>query len=640
MASSPAASYAPPQVTTPPFEARYLQLAAWLTVERLLWSLLIALAATVRLLDLAHFSLNEAEAMLSTAALSLLGGNPEATLHASPFVVTLDAIIFTIVGANDATARVVSALAGIAPVALTYQLRGSLGRWGALVTAALFALSPTFLYHSRTANGEIVAVAGMFAALVGAWAWMRRQDARMLYLAAAGLAVAITAGQAAYTVLLIVASFAAIAFGLRVAGRPAVPEIEALMNALHHSPSAHPVSRADARQPGASLWHRTSRNALILFALVALASATAALLNPLGLQATLNLAADWLAPWQLPSNHPASYFVQLFVMYELLPLIFGVAGLLYYLARGDRLATFFAWWLALSLLWYTLAPAKSASALLVILIPLILMAGRLLGEMLTALFNHSSMANEGIFILLGLLTCGIFGLNLSNYAQTQQQSYLIVTAIALAMLLLIGVLVTGWAGFYREANHAFDADSAAPPLAVNAGWQTGLRRALPILGTIMLVGLLVLFVHSSMDLNFNEADDPREAMVETPTTMEARELKPMLEELSSRWEGDPHTAPIAADSRIGPTLSWYLRDFQKVRYFDVVPLTASEPIVLVAANAPQQPGFADYAAHRMRWQWQKPAEPLEGTAYLRWLLFRGLHDVPPSYDIIIYAQKR
>ena len=72
--------------------------------------------------------------------------------------------------------------------------------------------------------------------------------------------------------------------------------------------------------------------------------------------------------------------------------------------------------------------------------------------------------------------------------------------------------------------------------------------------------------------------------------MEARALKPVLEDLSNRWEGDPHSASVAADSGIGPALRWYLRDFRSVRYFDTPPATATEPIVIVAAQN-KQPGF-------------------------------------------------
>ncbi|MEP7199782.1 MAG: glycosyltransferase family 39 protein [Chloroflexota bacterium] len=597
-------------------------LATWLTIERILWTGIILLAVGVRLLNLARFSLSDAEAQLGTATLDLLAGKPEATVMVSPFVTSANALIFTIFGASDVTARIVAALAGIVPVALTYRVRDGLGRWGALIAALLFAFSPTYLYASRTANGEIVAIAGAVAALVGAWEVVRQRNIHALYWIAVGAAIAFTAGQAAYTILLIVTSFAAITLALRSTRMVDVRELELAVAALRQSPVA-------------------LRNAALVFALVAVASATTALLNPLGLQATLNIAGDWFAQFTSPANQSPSYFLQLIVNYEVLPFVFGLGGLFYYLARGDRVSLFFAWWVGLALTIYTLAPFKTSSAMLVCLVPLIWTSGRVAGDMLGALSDQFTLANEGVFVMLGLLTCGMGGLNLSGFAQDGQTSHLVIVIISFGMLLIIGVLAGGMASFSVGAalkpNASSDGSGASHAYAPL--WRYDVRRGIMVVGVIGFIGLSMLLIHSAMNLAFNDADDPRELMVDAPTTMEARGLTRMLEDLSNRWEGDPHSAPVAADASIGPALRWYLRDFRTVRYFDGAPTTAIEPLMIVAAQA-KQPGFVDYASSRLRWRWLKPAQPLDTVAFFRWLLFRGLHDVPPSYDIIVYAQKK
>jgi len=241
------------------------------------------------------------------------------------------------------------------------------------------------------------------------------------------------------------------------------------------------------------------------------------------------------------------------------------------------------------------------------------LAGRAIADLLGSLARAFSLANDGVFVALGLLTCGIFGINLAEYAQTTQQSHLLVAAVALVMLLLIGVLVGGLAqwigGDLLELDTLAErpaAQSAKPPRA----WRFNAPRALAILGAITFVGLTTLFLHASFNLSFNSGDDPREAMVDSPTSMEARDLKPMLEELSSRWEGDPHSAAIAADMNIGPTLRWYLRDFRSVNEFRDTPAAFTEPIVIVAATG-KQPALDNFATHKMRWRWLKPPQPLD-----------------------------
>ncbi len=618
----PTADARPSAATSPPSAERPSSLAAWLTVERVTWGLLIVVAASLRLIDLARFPLNDAEARLATAATDLLQGNPQMALSASPFAVGANAILFLIFGAKDASVRVLPALAGLVPVVMTYWLRDSLGRWGALLTASLFAFSSTFLYQSRIANGEIVALAAGYTAFVASTEFVRRRTAPSLYVLAGAAAIALTSGQATYTVLLVFVSFAVILFVLRLTNQMSVPELEEALSAI--------------QKDSAML-----RNALIIFALTFLVSATAATLNPLGLQGALNLPSGWLSQWSAAANQPASYYLQLFIAYELLPLIFGLAGLFYYLARGERFATFLAWWLGVALTWYTLAPFKSGSAMLVVLVPLMLISGRIIADVFDALARDFALATEGLFIILGLLACGILGINLSSYAQTTQATYLTALAIAVGLLVLIGVLSGGFIGAFRSAARSSEETigNGDTIKESNVAWQHGIGHGFQVVGTVVFLGLSVLLVHSSINLSFNEADDPREIMIDAPMTMEVRDLQPMLEELSNRWEGDPHVAPVSAEINIGPALRWYLRDFRTVRYFNEIPATAIEPIVVVPAQG-KQPGFVNYAAQKVRWRWLKPAVPLDGINFLRWFLYRGLHDVPPSYDIIVYVQKR
>lgn len=598
-----------------------LALTQWLTVERLIWALIVGVGLALRLLDLARFSLTDSEAAVSNGALGLLQGVPDAMLHAGSFVVGAQALLFALAGTSDATARLVPALAGLVPIVVCYPLRSVLGRWGAMVAAALFALSASYLHASRTVNGEIVALAAMLVALAGVAEYLRTHQPRSLLIAAIGLAIGLTAGQAAYTILLIVGTFALITFILRSSKAIETPEIDRALETLQRSPEA-------------------ARNTAITFAIMALASATTGLLNPLGLQATINIGADWLSQWTHAATELPVYYIQALTSYELLPLVFGLGGLIIYLGRGDRSALFFAWWLAVALTFYTLSPVKGPEALPVILAPLLWVSGQAIADLFKSLFDGFSLANDGVFILVGLITCGIFGINLGGFAQDGQTNHLVIDGVAVAMLVLIGVMAGGFGSLYRASIESMEEQAEGNPApAIKISWPAVLRHAMPIIGAVLLAGLSVLFISASLNLSFRDADDTHEPLIDQATTMEARALKPMLEDLSNRWEGDPHTAAVAADSSIGPALRWYLRDFRSVRYFDTAPATASEPIVIVAAQS-KQPGFNSYASQKLRWRWEKPPQALIGASFLRWLMYRGLHDVPPSYDIIVYAQMK
>ncbi|MBI5876025.1 MAG: glycosyltransferase family 39 protein [Chloroflexi bacterium] len=596
--------------------------ASGLTVEHVLWAVVIAVAAFVRINDLAWTSLSDAEAALANAGLDLLRGGATAALGARPLFSALAGLAMAIFGASDASARIVSALAGIIPVALTYWLRPLLGRIGAIAAALVFTVSATFLTQSRTANGDMLAFAGIYAALVGITLWLQTRAPSRLYLAAAGVAIALVSSPIAYTALLIVGVFAALALVLRARRLVDVSNWERAFYMFRGMPGA-------------------SRKVLAVFALVFAGGATAGLVNPGGLQAAANLAADWLGAWGGTPARPASFAFDVLVRYELLPLTFGLAGLFYMLARGDRLALFMAWWLSAALTFTTLSPERTPAVILLVLLPLVWVTGRVVDDLAHALGRSFSAANEGTFIMLGLITLGIIYINLAAYANDGTSSHLVVAAIGAAMLVLIALMTLFLAAYYEPASGTAGGHSgSALMLRVAPVWRDGFDRAYVIAGLLALVALASMQARAGLLLAFTQSDNPRELLVSSPATIDARTIAPVLAGLSNRWDGDPTTAPIVASAGIGPALRWYLRDFRTVRFVDGIIATADEPIVIVPATD-TQPGFGvPYAAQKMRWRWLASDLPSGTGAYLRWMLFNGIRTVPPSYDIIVYVQQK
>ena len=72
-----------------------------------------------------------------------------------PFLFELNALVYFLLGATDATARVAPALFGTILVGLPYFLRDRVGRTGALVGSVLLTFSPTILYYSRFIRHDI-----------------------------------------------------------------------------------------------------------------------------------------------------------------------------------------------------------------------------------------------------------------------------------------------------------------------------------------------------------------------------------------------------------------------------------------------------------------------------------------------------
>ena len=117
------------------------------------WVAAFVVAAALRLPRLDGWALDVGEAARAYDAWVLFRGQPSATGEAIPDVgallVLLEGMAFFLFGATDVTARLVSALAGLALVAVPFSLRRWVGGPAALGMAALAALSPTLVYASR-----------------------------------------------------------------------------------------------------------------------------------------------------------------------------------------------------------------------------------------------------------------------------------------------------------------------------------------------------------------------------------------------------------------------------------------------------------------------------------------------------------
>ena len=106
----------------------------------------------------------------------------------------------------------------------------------------------------------------------------------------------------------------------------------------------------------------------------------------------------WVAQQDVArGNQPWYYYFVGLSVYELLPLVFGVAGIIYFFRRKDVLGLALALWALLSLAAYTFATEKMPWLLVNITTPFILVASRYLGELAGRVDWQSFRWNAGRF---------------------------------------------------------------------------------------------------------------------------------------------------------------------------------------------------------------------------------------------------
>jgi uncharacterized protein (TIGR03663 family) len=116
-----------------------------------------------------------------------------------------------IVGPGDFVARSSAALFGVVLVCCTLLLRRELGRVGALVAAALYALSPTFMYFSRFYREDIFVAFWAFLSVALFMNYLATRRRGYLFGAAAAMAFMFCVKENSYMYLAIFVSFIVLA---------------------------------------------------------------------------------------------------------------------------------------------------------------------------------------------------------------------------------------------------------------------------------------------------------------------------------------------------------------------------------------------------------------------------------------------
>ena len=499
---------------------------SWLTVEKAAYLGLVLLALALRLTNLGVIPLSDAEAAQALVAWRIYHNQPVDQIGYSPLIATLNLVGFVLLGGSEFAARLGPALLSVALVLLPYGLRRYLGRAGALAAAALFALSPTAVYLSRSVNGDIATAVGGLALTVGVFGSLdwepnwRSSRLSWLVVAAVGLVLLLTASPSAYSTLALSLGFVALAV---------------VVGGKGHAASAWEGIAALRTQLAG--W-----GSLVLVLVVGLLTvATALLFNLDGLGATADLLVIWLRGFVPTVTQPGVYpAIFLLTLYEALILLAGLFGLSVSLIRRRLFDLFLMWWFLGGIVLNLLRSGRTQGEVLVPLVPLTLLAGLALGMLWDSLREEGSWQKEGILFITGLIIGGYAYVSLMMYTRSGGLTFWLPVA-GLGLFVGLAVLFGLW----------YDAVSA-------------LRGA----ALVAVVLLLIATIAIGARLNNQRLADPRQPLVDVPTAGGVPDMASTLEQLSSWQAGDRHLLEVIADRRIGPAAEWGMRRFQNVTWVD------------------------------------------------------------------------
>ncbi|MDF2758715.1 MAG: glycosyl transferase family protein [Thermomicrobiales bacterium] len=167
-----------------------------ITLEAALYALILVAAVLTRFWDLGSRALHHDESLHAYFSWLLATGQNYAhdPLMHGPFLFHMNALIYTLLGASDASSRFSAALFGVILVALPVLLRGErhLGRWGALTASTLFLISPALLYQSRYIRHDIFTVVGSLVLFIAIMRYIERPSRGWLIAIGAALGFLLT----------------------------------------------------------------------------------------------------------------------------------------------------------------------------------------------------------------------------------------------------------------------------------------------------------------------------------------------------------------------------------------------------------------------------------------------------------------
>ena len=109
----------------------------------------------------------------------------------------------------------------------------------------------------------------------------------------------------------------------------------------------------------------------------------------------------WIAQQDVArGNQPWYYYFVGLSIYELLPVIFGAIGAIYFLKKGDILGLALAFWAGATLLAYTVASEKMPWLLVNVSLPFILLASKFLGDLAERVGWREALRRGQVLLLL------------------------------------------------------------------------------------------------------------------------------------------------------------------------------------------------------------------------------------------------
>ncbi len=527
-------------------------------------------------------------------------------VYHGPFLYHVTALIYSLFGVNDVTARLGAALFAIAAVLLVWPLRRWLGRAGAVFAMLLLTISPALMFRGRFIRHDIFLIVPTMVMVICFFKYLQDCQERWLYVIAAALSVAFCVKANAFINGAIFGSFWLLyllvqwvqtrkplkelpAFDLvMLLGTLALPLLSpVLVKALRFDP-------LDYSQTGLV---RTLIVVLVMLAISAaigiwwkpkvwLASAgiyytifillyTTLFTNAQGAATGIvGMLGYWLAQQGVArGDQPWYYYFFLLTVYEFLPLLLSGLGAVYYVlttrrtarapasgpekvehtdSTGQGFVSLLLYWVLMNFIIFAWTAEKMPWQMQHIVLPLGLLGGWFVGRVWEST-DWRKLLQQGagqVAVLLPVLLFSLLVLLGSASGALRPFSGVTLDQLraTLRWLLSLGLFGSAVALMYRFGRKLG-----------RGGWSRVLLLALVLV-------LSAATVRAALSLSFFNPNYAREFLIYAAATPDTGLVMRDLEKMSFRLAGDKELK-VAYDDESSWPFVWYLRDYKNTSFF-------------------------------------------------------------------------
>ncbi len=168
--------------------------------EKLAWIVLLVVALLTRTIGLGDRVMSHDESLHTVYSFQLYDGRGyqhQPMMH-GPLKFVLNPVMYFLFGVNDWSARIQVALFGVAMVGFVWLLRRWLGKIGAFLAAAMYAISPALLYHSRYIRDEVMLTSLLVFLVVAMFRYLDTRARKWLVWTAVALGLAFLTMEASF----------------------------------------------------------------------------------------------------------------------------------------------------------------------------------------------------------------------------------------------------------------------------------------------------------------------------------------------------------------------------------------------------------------------------------------------------------